>query len=69
MANDGGVACILHDRVLRLSGSAVMGEQCEQEGAQHAALGSSSVEHEPRGGVTAIQTVWGLFVRKSIISY
>ena len=30
---------------LGLSGSTVIGIQCEQEGAEHTALGSSGVEH------------------------
>ena len=43
--DDGGVGCITHYRVLLMSASAVMGVQCEQEGAEHAALGGSSDEH------------------------
>lgn len=31
--------------VLLMSGSAVMGLQCEQEEAEHAALGDSDVKH------------------------
>ena len=49
-----------------MSGSAVMGVQCEQEGADHGALGGSDVEHYSRGGVTATLS-WGLLVRKSNI--
>ncbi len=45
MTNDGGAVCTLHNRVLWVSGSAVMGVQCEQEGAEHTALGGSGVEH------------------------
>ena len=44
VASDGGVVHILNNRVL-LTSDAVTGVQCEQEGAEHAALGGSSVEH------------------------
>lgn len=33
------VYCILHCRVLLMSGTAVMGVHCEKEGVEHAALG------------------------------
>ena len=51
---DGGAVCILNNRVLFMPGGAVM-VQCsaEQEGAEHAALGCSGVDHQSRGGVAA----------------
>ena len=44
MADNCGVVIILRSRVLLMSASAVMGAQCEKEGAEHTALGSSGVE-------------------------
>ena len=49
----GKLVSAVYFRVLLMSGSAVMGVQCEQEGADHTALGGSNVEHYSRGGVTA----------------
>ena len=48
---------MLCDKVLFMSGSAVVGVNCDQEGAEHAApswsLGGSGVQHWLRGGVAA----------------
>ncbi len=44
-ANDIGVIRKLYNRVLSMSGIAVVGVHCEQEGAEHAGLGGSDVEH------------------------
>ena len=41
----------LHHRLLSMFEVAVMGEQCEQGGAEHTALGASGVEHRRGGGV------------------
>ena len=40
-------------RVLLMSGSGVMGAECEEEGAEHRTLGGSSIAHWYRGSVTA----------------
>ena len=48
VADDGGTVLVLHNRVLLMSGSAVIG-QCEQEGAEHTALeGSGSCDSKLR---------------------
>lgn len=44
MADDGNVICILNNRVLLMSGSAVIGVQCEQKGVENIALGCDNVE-------------------------
>ncbi len=44
---------------------AVMGQQSEEEGAQHTSLGSPCVQCDGAGCVTATRTAWGLPVRKS----
>ncbi len=51
-ANDGGVIRKLHNRILSMSGIAVMDVQSEQEGAGHTALGGSGLQHQSVGGVT-----------------
>ena len=48
-----GAVLILHNSVPLIPGSAVMGVQCEKAGAEHRALGDSSVGHWSRGGVIA----------------
>lgn len=56
------VVLILHSRFLLTSGSAVVGVQCEKEGAEHTARGSSSVEHQHRAGVSAnLNSVWSAY--------
>ena len=40
-----GVVHILHNRLLSMSRSTVMGAQCEQEGSEHITLRGSSVDH------------------------
>lgn len=45
MADDGGVNSIHDNRVLLMSGSAVIGAEYEQEGAQRTALRGSTFEH------------------------
>ena len=45
VADDGGVNSIHDNRVLLMSGSAVIGAEYEQEGAQHTALRGSPFEH------------------------
>ena len=55
MANDGGdVVCILQYRVLSVSGSAVMGVQCEQQGAEHKDLGGSDELKKRRCGCQSL---------------
>lgn len=53
MADDVGVIRIFHNKVLLMSGKAVMGVQCDQKGAEYTALRGSGVEHQSGGGVTA----------------
>ena len=38
MASNGGVIYILFNRLLLVSGSALMGVQCEPEGAEHTVM-------------------------------
>lgn len=49
VASNGGVVYILFNRLLLMSGNAVMGVQCEPEGAEHKAMGGSSAEHKTVG--------------------
>ena len=61
---NGDVVCIRHSGVLLLSGSADVGLQCEQEGAEHTALGGSMLSINLEEVWLPIHTPWCLLVGK-----
>ena len=53
---DGGVLCILHSRAVLMSGSTVMGVQCDQDRVEHTALGGSDANPKCLASIIELQT-------------